>query len=137
MGAWGVHSFQNDSASDWVYDLEDSDGFEFLEKTLLETIAQTDYLEAPEGCYGVAAAETVACLLGHRPSNGLLNSTLKDWLGEQSEPPPPHLVELSLKALDRVESHPSELLELWEEGGNFEEWTASLVDLRRRLTGPA
>ncbi|MGE0493073.1 MAG: DUF4259 domain-containing protein [Vulcanimicrobiota bacterium] len=134
MGTWGVHSFQNDSACDWVLDLEDSEGLPFVEETLREVIDCRDYLEQPTAARAVAAAEALACLKGNPPPADVLRESFIEWVNEHDDQPEPGLVATALQALDRVERRPCELLELWEESGNFEDWSASMLDLRQRLT---
>lgn len=53
MGAWGIKSFENDDASDWLYDLEESDDPSVIQKALQLDMA---YLEAPECCNALASA---------------------------------------------------------------------------------
>ena len=76
MGTWGVGSFENDQAGDWVLDLEESTGFEFLEQTLRKVTSLGDeYLEAADSESAIAAAETLACLRGNPGEN--LSESLK------------------------------------------------------------
>lgn len=133
MGTWGVGSFENDGASDWVYELEASPGLAFLEETLEAGLA-TGYLETTEGENAVGAAETVACLLG-RPGEYIPES-LENWVAANKLPVSPQLRAKAVAAVQRVQSEPSELLELWSEGEEAEAWRASLADLVVRL-GPA
>jgi len=61
MGAWGVKTFENDDSSDWLYDLEESNDLSVIEAALNE--GGSDYIEAPEGCNILAAAEVkLSCL---------------------------------------------------------------------------
>ena len=72
MGAWGSGSFKNDDAMDWVWTLEgDTDGS--VLRATLTPVAETspdDYLEAPDACCALAAAEVVAAGSG-TPAIGL------------------------------------------------------------------
>ncbi len=61
MGAWGVGSFDNDDAVDWLEGFG-ADGAATLQQAL-EAVADLDpqdYLEAPEAVHALAAAEIVA-----------------------------------------------------------------------------
>jgi Domain of unknown function (DUF4259) len=72
MGAWGVGSFDNDDAADWLNDqLRRSADLRPIQ-TALDAVAQLDptgYLEAPEASAAVAAAEVVAALAGDPAAN--------------------------------------------------------------------
>lgn len=66
MGAWGSGSFENDDALDWLTDFCD-DPDKGLIADALTTVAEMDdseYLEAPDCCVAIAAAEIVAALKG-------------------------------------------------------------------------
>ena len=130
MGTWGTGSLQNDGASDWVYDLESSSGFAFLEEAL-DTGLTPDYLGASEAENAVAAAETVACLSG-RPGPNLTES-LETWVRGQTQPLSAALRAKALAVVQRVQSAPSELLELWDDTDDLEAWRSDLAALGKRL----
>jgi len=131
MGTWGTGSLQNDGASDWVYDLESSSGFAFLDETL-ETGLTADYLDASEAENAIAAAETVACLLGRPGAN--LTESLETWVRAQTQAPTDDLRAKAVAAVTRACTAPSELLELWEDTDDLEAWRAELASLITRLT---
>jgi hypothetical protein len=66
MGAWGAGSFENDDAVDWLAEFCSEPGISvMLEALSVITDADEDeYLELPESCIGIAAAELVAALNG-------------------------------------------------------------------------
>lgn len=130
MGTWGTGSFENDGASDWVYELEGSSGFAFLEETL-DAGLSSDYLDAPDAENAIAAAETVACLLGRAGPSP--TESLKKWVAAQSQAPTDPLRSKALAVVQRVQTAPSELLELWEESDDLEGWRAELSALSSRL----
>ena len=66
MGAWGVKTFENDDASDWVYELEGTFGLSVIERAL---DLEDDYIEAPEGSEALAAAEVLLALKGKPRDN--------------------------------------------------------------------
>jgi hypothetical protein len=65
MGAWGMGSFDNDGASDWLADFEDrgaaavTDAFDDLEEQCSDGYAEVD-----AGQMAIAAAEAVAAAFG-------------------------------------------------------------------------
>ncbi len=66
MGANGAKNFENDDASDWVYDLTESDGPELLTEAFA-IVEKLDFADAPDCCIALAAAEVVAAAKG-KPS---------------------------------------------------------------------
>ena len=64
MGCWGIGTFENDDAADWVWSLEERDGRAVLEHALAAP-SDGGYFEASKACETLVAAEVVAALLGH------------------------------------------------------------------------
>ncbi len=131
MGAWGYGIFENDSAADWLEGFREEPDLATLEAALDNAIsAGPDYLEAQEGQEALAAAELVAGLLGNASDE---TADIDELVAEIEETPSPKLVLKARKAVARVMRAPSELLELWTESGQLEDWTATLEDLDERL----
>lgn len=79
MGAWGVGTFENDDASDWVYQLEEAGDLDLVEVTLQAAADPEAYLEAPTCCMALAAAEVVAALAGQPAPD--LPEEIRTWVG--------------------------------------------------------
>jgi hypothetical protein len=77
MGAWGIRAFENDDASDWLYDVEESNDLSIVAAAL--NVDESGYLEAPEACNALAAAEIVLALQG-KPRTGLPENAKKTGL---------------------------------------------------------
>lgn len=132
MGAWDASPFGNDTACDWAYGLEDCDDLSYIEETLQTVLDTGDaYLDAQQGDEAIAAAEILAALRGKPSSPTAYTEDITAWISAQPLKPSAELIKKALAALDRIQSEPSELIELWE--GNAE-WIASLASLRARLT---
>ncbi|NTW39790.1 MAG: DUF4259 domain-containing protein [Cellulomonadaceae bacterium] len=131
MGAWGTGIFDNDDAADWAYGLADG-GIAYLEESL--DVVTPNYLEIGEGTGALAAAETVARMLGRGGTSSAYSEDVDAWVATQTDPPPASLVEAALAAVDRVGGEESELAELWAESGDEDGWRASLDDLATRLS---
>ncbi len=130
MGAWGHGSFENDDTSDWVYQLEESTDLSPVHAALAAVADErVPYLEAPECCAAIAAAEVVAALAG-KPGNSLPD-TIADWCrgkgGVEDD-----VREQAVRAIDTILAK-SELKELWEETDDFDAWTQVVNELRERL----
>lgn len=116
MGTWGTGPFEDDTALDWVVELEGTRTDDVLVDALSAAadVPPDEYLESTEGVIAMAAAAIVACA-----RDGLETSDLPDearaYLARRSAPPNPRLVRLALAAIDRVMAPESELVALWEE----------------------
>lgn len=130
MGAWGAGSFENDAALDWADSVRSVADvgvpFERLKA------GGTAYVDADLASEVIAAAETVAMLIGRRSRD------FPDELVEQlagSGEPPSDLYHQARTAVLQVMRN-SELAELWAEAteeGGANEWQAELTGLIDRL----
>jgi hypothetical protein len=134
MGAWDCDPFGNDMACDWAYDLEECSDLSLIEATLKKVNdCGTEYLEAPEAEEAIAAADTLARLKGYFYEKNAYTQTVDDWVKSHTITPPPQLISSALKAIDRILTSPSELLELWQDSQDCEKWKTHLVELKNRL----
>ena len=129
MGAWGTGAFDNDDASDWVYELEDG-GIDAIESAFDDAIRSSD-MSAPTDVNAIAAAEIVAAAIG-RPLAGLREDIAAQVVHVAQSVTPEH-AERARTAVERV-LNASELAELWAETDDDGEWRALVEDLIRRLT---
>ena len=129
MGAWGTAAFDNDDASDWVYDLEKR-GVAAIEAALDDVEGSTD-LEMPIDANAIAAGEVVAAAMG-RPVDGLRQDVLHLATAVAADLTPEHASRAGAAA-QRVLAR-SELAELWDESDEGAQWRRSVDDLVRRLT---
>lgn len=128
MGAWGHKAFENDEASDWVYDLESSEDGELVTAALAGSFEE--YVESPEGDTARAAAEVVAAALGHGREDLPEEVTL--WVSKYGSTVV-HLKDTAVRTLQRVVGEESELRELWEEAEEVELFEEDVNDCIRRL----
>jgi hypothetical protein len=130
VGAWGSGPFENDDASDFVYELA-SAGPPGLRAALEEATSLDPgaCLEAAQAFRAVAAAEVTAAL----------NCAPAVWLPPdvadlvRALPPSDRSFRLlARQAVDRVVTN-SELKDLWDESPLASDWRESLARLRQRL----
>jgi hypothetical protein len=134
MGAWDHTIFGNDDACDWGSDLCSHEDLSFVEETLDKVLdVGAEYLEAPEACAGLAAAETVARLQGHFGVRSAYTAPVDDWVSSNPLCVPTLLAQKARAALDRILTRPSELLELWEETDSFQMWSDAVAEVRGRI----
>ena len=137
MGAWGSGSFDNDTAMDWAAGVQSVDDvrrpFDRLKRdtdahgTEPELVADSDF-----ACELIAAAETVAMMLGRRSPG--FPGELAQRLAAAGEPDNA-LYHQARNAVLHV-TRTSELAELWEEAtadGEPNEWLAEMTRLIDRL----
>ena len=132
MGAWGTGVFDNDSALDWVWELEAVSGTDLLQATF-DTVNEAQYREATDCSEALAAAEVVAALLGN-PSDSLPNEIV-EWLAKNQTAVDTRLQASAWTAVDHILVD-SELRELWSESVDFDAWQNLLQELMHRLAPP-
>ncbi len=132
---WGVGSFENAMAQEWIAMLEKRDPVSLIGNTLREATAYGDDGEVPAlvGQYAIAAAELVARLKELAPGGNPLPDLLERWLRDHPIVPPTPHVEQAIAALERIARPPSGLLRVWETRGNPAAWLEQIADLKRRL----
>jgi hypothetical protein len=131
MGAWGFGPFENDDASDWIYELEESTDLSVITPALRTvTGIGGDYLEASDASNALAAAEVVAALLRHPAAE--LPVEVQAWVDKHLGVDVSSLVPAAKAAIQRIRTD-SELKELWDESEDAAKWYATLDDLSSRL----
>lgn len=126
MGAWGSGSFENDAALDWAAGVRSIDDV----RAPFDRLKAADYVDADLASEVVAAAETVAMLMGRR-SPDFPEDLAKRLSGELDNA----VYHQARSALTQVMRN-SELAELWQEGAeetHDNEWLAAMTGLIDRL----
>lgn len=132
MGAWGTGSFENDTALDWCYNLEDSSDTKILWDAI-EAVLQEEYLDADIAVEALAALEVAAGLKGRKGKE--IPQEVEKWLEENSalRLPDNFYIRADL-VLNRIIGSESELNELWEESDSYQEWKKTVSELQSRIT---
>ncbi|MFB7220952.1 DUF4259 domain-containing protein [Streptomyces sp. NPDC056227] len=135
MGTWDIGHFDSDTAADFSGDLDDAPRnkrAELIRDALTAVVGTTDYLDSDDAVVAVAAAALVAAQCpGGEPV------TTAYGPDEPLPELPVELRRLAVQAIDRVVTEPSELLELWSEGGHEEPWKEGIGRLRAVLAEAA
>lgn len=133
MGAWDADTFDNDTACDWAYDIENVLDLSYVRETLNTVVEMDDeYLDSDEACMALAACEVLARLKGNWGKRDAYTEKVDKWVEAHPQAPPPGLIAVALSVIDRIRRPPSELLDLWEEG-DATDWHAAVDDLRNRV----
>lgn len=133
MGAWGYGSFENDDAADFLDDVTDSGDTSLLREALDNVLTSTEYVEAPDACQAIIAAEIIAAMSGRPTLAAERQEELGEWLQRIRPAMDPELVSQAREALLRILAENSELRELWEEVEDYSEWQDSLSELLLQL----
>lgn len=128
MGTWAEGSFESDQALDWLDELYKNPQEEFLRSTLEQVIRKPkNERSTREEVNAVAAADIVACWLGHAPPEPK-RSELVTW-ARQNLKLAPEMVALA-KGVVRTIKTDSQLKELWE---GEQKWCGAMDNLEERL----
>ena len=133
MGAWGTGVFDNDTACDWAYGLEGQTDLGLIERTLDVALANDEGLDASDAEEALAAAETVARLQGHWGVRNSYTANVDAWVEKIGLQPSPALARKAHAAIDHVLGETSEIVELWEDSAELDEWKRVVDELRSRI----
>lgn len=133
MGTWSVDAFGNDDAADWVFELAKSDDLSLVEAAINGALVESDYLDAADAAIALAAIEVIARLNGNWGDRNAYTEPVDDWVAQVNVQPGPELLARARAAIDRILSKDSEMLELWQDSGDYEDWLGSVENLRSRI----
>ena len=132
MGTWGIGSFENDDAADFMIDVLDSGDLSLIREVLDNVLTSTEYVEAPDAALAIVAAE-IAAALGRATLAAQQEVGLADWLARIRPTIDDDLRQQAVNALRRILAEHSELRELWEETEDFQDWQGTVKDLGQQL----
>lgn len=133
MGTWGTGIYDNDDAADWSFEVAET-GLSVVESAL-DAALESEYVEAPVGVYGLAAADVVARLVSNRGEDSPYCEGIVAWVAANPITPSPSLVAKARLAVQRVRGENSELRELWsDDAESLAEWLATIADIEQRLS---
>ena len=134
MGAWGSGIFENDDAADFVSEVVDGSDLSPIEAAIEQVLLiDSDYLEAPEGSRALAASAILALLKNKDIELDDAGPDLERWIKQSGIKVPEGLLAKGRRAAQRVITSPSELMELWSDSGELEQWKASVETLIGKL----
>src|SRR5438309_740308 len=100
MGTWAVGSFESDTALDWLTKIYESGDFSLVRAALTGDFESADQDVAVRA---VAAADLVACSLGHPPPEPKRRQ-LVEWTQKHSEVFTLELLELARNAVRTIKT---------------------------------
>ena len=136
MGAWSHEPFGNDTACDWAYELEESEGYAVIEDAFNQIIEMSteEYIDADIGCVAHAAAEVLAKSFGRGIEEEDIPEAVEKWLEQNKNKTNPALIPKAIRALKLLTGESSELNELWQESDYYTEWTSNIDELKEILS---
>ncbi|WP_296001454.1 DUF4259 domain-containing protein [Rugamonas sp.] len=135
MGTWAVDAFGNDFALDWAEDLQELKNMDAVEDTLNNALDHTDaVLEAPFAAEALVAIEVIARLQGHWGERTEESAAVDAWVAQRPQKARPDLAEKAHRVIERVLSEQSELRELWADSEHYDDWRASVAELKTRVS---
>src|SRR4051794_10074160 len=109
MGAWGELAFDNDTANDWAYGLEEVDDLSLVESALGELEALgNDYVDQDIACNALAACEVLARLRGNAGYKNSYTEKVDGWVALHPLTPSPALLKRARAGVDRILGKDSE-----------------------------
>lgn len=135
MGAWGTLNFENDTALDFVYEIEEEGANRI--KIAIEAVnsrEEDSFLDSDLCSEALAAIEYIAAAKDKVSED--FPEDAEEWLtpaNKENLLAIRNLIANSKQAIDRIK-HNSELKDLWEETEEFEEWNKVLDGLVTRIS---
>jgi len=134
MGTWAHNAFGNDTAADWAFGLEECADLSLVESTFDKVLKpENELLEASDAEEGLAAAEVIARLQGHWGERDPFTEPVDNWVEKVKLKPSKALAQKAHRVIERILREPSEILESWEGGENFEAWKKCVQELKARI----
>ena len=132
VSAWGTGSFENDSANDWFFTVEEAvEPGLVMASALDDALAEAGDLELDSATVAIAGAELLASCAGQAADD--LPDHIRRWVTEHPHQPHGAEIEQAVRAVERVRDE-SELRELWVgEMGQDNAWNRAVADLIARL----
>lgn len=135
MATWAVDAFGNDFALDWAEDLQELKNMDAVEDTLNNALDNRDaVLEAPFAAEALVAIEVIARLQGHWGERTEESAAVDAWVEQRPQKARPDLAEKAHRVIERVLSEQSELRELWADSEHYDDWRASVAELKARVS---
>jgi hypothetical protein len=133
MGAWDYGFFDNDTALDWVAELEDSDNPKAFFKRAFSSALKSSYLDQDDAHAVTVSASYIDYIL-NGTNYGEDNEIFVEFVNLHPKLKVDDLRGEAVKALQKVIGDQSELRELWAENkDDYPHWKSTIEDLIARL----
>ena len=126
MGSWGLKPFDNDTANDWLFELDRSSDLKVLRAALTPP---PGHMPTTDCEVLLGAAQTLTAALGRADE---LPTRARTWLSRHPHLDYPSLLPLARTHLTRLLTL-SEMSERYQDSGQHKEWLEVVADLVDRL----
>ncbi|MBN2616999.1 MAG: DUF4259 domain-containing protein [Spirochaetales bacterium] len=134
MGTWDIGFFDNDMACDWENGIKENKNLNYIKDTFIPILEnKEDTLDIDLANKALAAAETLAKLLGKESEHSTYTKHADNWSETFSGSIDNELIEIAIKSVEKIISSDSELLQYWLLRGEKNEWLNRIEDLKYRL----
>jgi len=134
LGTWDIGFFDNDMACDWENSIKDNRDLSYIESAIDHVLENTeDSLDIDISNKALAAAESLARLLGTSSGSSSYTEHIDKWAKEFSDSVDIKLINKTITALEMILSSNSELKQFWTLRGEYSKWESSIKDLENRL----
>jgi hypothetical protein len=94
----------------------------------------SEHLEDDSAAEAIAAVEVLAKMLGRGTQTDSYTEDIDEWIQANPQRPSGELLQKAKRTLARITAPGSELLGLWEEGGDATEWLTSVKQLEAAIS---
>lgn len=130
MGTWGYRTFENDAASDWLYDLEEARSASFLLAPIRKAARSRKSVDIDDAIEALAAAEVLAASrqvkITGLPKEAIKSIQRLALAARNSE------LNLAIGAVQKIRQD-SDLRDSWVEAGTVARWQKEVDGLLDRL----
>lgn len=128
MGAWGSGILENDAADEWL-GMALVSNVDFVQSAIASVIGNPNYLDADDASCALVACDLLAILAGSGMSSPY-PPEIADWISTLTLADPRGALADGVRAIRRILTEPSELLELWED---VPEWFSNVNHIETTL----
>ncbi len=134
MGTWDIGFFDNDMACDWENGAKNDNSLLYIESALDPVLLNSDEnLDIDLANKALAAAETLARLLGNTGESNSYTKHIDNWVATFNGDIPQNLIDKAKKIVSKVLNPDSELRQYWALRGELDAWSNQLKELEERL----
>ena len=132
MGAWGYNIFENDSALDFIWEIEEAEDCLGLITEVFTLGISADYLDEDD-CSNILTAAAVIDSALFKTEYNDAEGAFDEIVEKIDVKTASKLKNLAASALEAVLGEKSELRDLWSESPDYDNWKKSITDIIERL----
>ena len=134
MSAWGTGIFENEAAGAFALEVAEGGGVKAVEQAFDRVLSAGDaYLEAAPAEQALAAADIVVRMRGLPVPATEYAATVDAWIAAARPEVSPDLREKAKRAIARILTEPSQLLETWIEAGQYPAFASAVAAVSESL----